>query len=481
MYKNLINFLSFSFLTILLISVSTVNAQISGNFPVSITPVIYPPYPTSIKFLNSSTSPSLVLTITNKSATAQPISMNLAVTIQGNNFIARSKSVVTGLSPITLTGGMPLRLTNVDIAPLFNFNNLTGLTLSQYQNPFPQSKITYGFILYDAITGRQISDAVSYSVIYSINYPPITQLPLDRSTVIEKGIQNILFQWQPRQSSASNGVQYVFQLVELLNNNQDPTSAFLTTKPFFTDSTFSNRYIYGADYPPLITGKVYAWRVQAKTVDNGGDLISNFENQGYSNFASFNYFATCKSVSELSVDNITKSTADISWAEMPEYSNFVLSFRKKGDVEWKNISLKAANNPSQSLSNLLPLNSYQVKVKTLCNDGSSAESIIKEFKTTNLDITATAINKVNASCGTRPPKKDKKTDLIDALKQQDIIIAGDYSILISEITGQNGIFSGKGTVDVWLGKPFKMNVAFRNIKVNTDREVIEGKINPSNN
>jgi len=455
-------------------------AQITGNFPVSVTPVIYPPYPTSIKYLSTSTTPSLVLTITNKSATAQLINVNLAVTISGKNFIAQSKSLISGLAPITLTGGTPLRLTNLDIAPLFNYNNLTGITLSQYENIFPQSKVTFGFILYDATTGRQLSDIVNYSVTYSVNYPPFTTLPENRSTIIEKGTQNVLFQWQPRQSAPPNGVQYILELIELLNNAQDPTSAFLTTKPFFKDSTFTNRYNYGPENPPLLTGKIYAWRILAKTNDNGGSLISNFENNGYSNFASFSYFAACKSPSELSADNITKSTADISWANMPDYSNFQFSYRKKGEQVWKDIMLKGINESNKSISDLLPLTTYQVKVKTLCNDGSNAESIIKEFKTSNLD-NATALKKVNANCGTRPPKKDKKTDLIATLKEQDIIMVGDYSIQITEITGQNGIFSGKGTVDVWLGKALKMTVAFRNIKINTDREVIDGKINPNNN
>ncbi len=480
MKKYFINILWVSFICLFCMIGTSSHAQITGNFPVSVTPVIYPPYPTSIRFLAGSTTPSLVLTITNKSATAQIINVNLAVTIRGNNFIAQSKSVVSGLAPITLTGGTPLRLTNLDIAPVFNFNNLNGITLSQYNNPFPQSNVTFGFILYDAITGRQLSDIVTYSVAYSVNYPPITVLPQNRSTIIERGIQNVFFQWQPRQSAPPNGVQYIFELIELLNSSQDPNSAFLTTKPFFKDSTFTNRYNYGPNNPPLLTGKIYAWRVQVKTNDNGGNLISSFENNGYSNFASFNYFAACKSPSELSADNITKSTADISWADMPDYRNFLLSYRKQGEQVWKDISLRGISEPNRSLADLQPLTTYQVKVKTLCNDGTNAESIIKEFKTSNLD-NAAVLNKINANCGTRPPKKDKKTDLIDALKQQDIIIAGDYSIQISEVIGQNGIFSGKGIVEVWLGKPFKINVSFQNIKVNKDREVIEGKINPSNN
>ena len=472
MRKHLIKY---SFIILGLLSIVNLNAQITTNFPVSVTPVIYPPYPTSIKYLAASSSPSLVLTITNKTAATSLSTVNLAVIIQGKDFTAKSKPVVTGLSPIVLTGGSPLRLTNLDISPLFDFNNLTGITLNQYEAPFPQSKVVFGFVLYDALTGRQVSDNVSYSVAYSVNYPPTTTLPENKSTVVEKGFQNILFQWQPRQSAPANGVQYTFEMIELLDQNQDPNSAFLSTKPFYTDSTFSNRLIYGADYPPLLPGKVYVWRVQAKTYDNGGFLISNFQNNGYSNNSSFKYFADCKSPTMVEADDISKSAANITWAAMPEYENFVFSYRKKGESAWKDYTVKGLSDPIYSLNALQPLTTYEVKVKTLCDDGSSAISVIKEFKTTNVEA-STSTRKINASCGTKPPAKQHKKDLLAQLKADDKIIAGDYSIQVSEATGQDGIFSGKGIVELWLGKPFKLNVVFDKVKVNKDFEVIDGKV-----
>lgn len=475
MIKYLSRYILLCFIFLLIINISFVKAQTPSNYPVSVTPVIYPPYPTSIKYLYASTAPSLVLTITNKSATPSLLTVNIAMVIQAKDFTATSKPVVAGLAPITLTGGSPVRLTNLDISALFDFNNLTGLTLSQYENAFPQSKIVFGFVLYDAVTGRQVSDNVTYSVAYSVNYPPTTFAPGNNSTVVEKGFQNILFQWQPRQSAPANSVQYTFEMVELFDATQDPNSAFLTNKPFYTDSTFSNRLIYGEDLPPLLPGKVYVWRVQAKTYDNGGSFISNFQNNGYSNNSSFKYFANCKSPTMLEVNDISKSAANVTWASMPEYENFVFSYRKKGDANWKDYPVKGLSDPLYALSALQSLTTYEVKVKTLCDDGSNAVSVIKEFKTTNTEASATT-KKINASCGTRPPAKDRKKDLLSTLKTSDKIIAGDYTIEVTDVTGQNGIFSGKGIVEVWIGKAFKMKVAFDKIKVNKDFEMIDGKV-----
>lgn len=112
------------------------------------------------------------------------------------------------------------------------------------------------------------------------------------------------------------------------------------------------------------------------------------------------------------------------------------------------------SDPLYALSALQSLTTYEVKVKTLCDDGSNAVSVIKEFKTTNTEASATT-KKINASCGTRPPAKDRKKDLLSVLKTSDKIIAGDYTIEVTDVTGQNGIFSGKGIVEVWIGKAFK--------------------------
>lgn len=455
------------------------NAQISGNYPVSINPVIYPPYPNSIKNLATGNSPSLVLTIVNKSAISNFVNFNIAVTIKSNNFIAQTKQNIIGLSPILLTGSNPLRLTNLDISPAFEFNNLTGISINQYEQQFPQSKVTFEFVLYDAITGKQISDKVPYSVVYSVSNPPTTFLPKNNSVIIEKGFQNVLFQWQPRQTAATNAVKYIFELIELLSEEQDPNSAFLTTKPIFIDSTFDTKLNYNANYPPLMPGKKYVWRIKAKTFDNGGFELGFFLNNGYSNISTFKYRVDCKSPTMLSVSEINKSDAYVTWASMPEYENFLFSYRKKGEIGWKDYKLKGLLDPQYALSGLNESTAYEVKVTTVCDDGSNAESNIKEFITTNSTAPTTtqaSIRRINASCGNIPTVKAKNKNLLQALNADENITSGDFTIQVTDANGQNGIFSGKGIIELWLSKIVKLNVLFDKITVNIDHEVIDGKI-----
>jgi hypothetical protein len=269
--------------------------------------------------------------------------------------------------------------------------------------------------------------------------------------------------------------------VELFDNKQNPQSAFLTNKPIFVDSSFQNTLLYGPDFPPLIPGKTYVWRIQAKTIDNGGFSISNFENHGYSNYASFNYYADCKTATMLDAEDITKNSASITWASLPDYTNFTVSYRKKGDKTWKDFTAKGISDYNYAISGLAQLTTYEIQVKTLCDNNKDATSSIKEFKTTNLDAPPNSTKKINASCGSRPPTKTLKKDLLNALKDKDQIKAGDFLVEVSDVTGSNGTFSGKGVAEIWIGKPFKINVAFDKIKVNKDFEVIEGQITPNKN
>ncbi|MBS4044647.1 MAG: fibronectin type III domain-containing protein [Chitinophagaceae bacterium] len=456
---------------------SKITAQITGNYPVSINPVIYPPYPTAIKFLNASTTPSLVLTITNKSATNLSIDCYLNITITAKNFTAKSRSINV-MAPITVTSGMPLRLTNVDIAQLFDFSNLTGVSLNQYESAFPAAKTTFTFVLYDAATSRQVSDNVNYTVVYSINQPPNLILPADATTQTEKTIQNIIFQWQPRQATAPNAVQYKFELVELFDNTQNPLLAFLTNPIFFTDSTFSNTYIYGPDKPALLTGKTYAWRVKAASYDNGGFQVSNFENNGYSTIFSFKYFAECKAPTMLQVKDIDKTSATVQWDALPEYANFIFHHRKKGDGNWKETTLSGVTENIFYLTNLIGVTTYEVKVSSLCSGTSKTESTIKEFKTTNVEQPNKVV-KVNATCGKKPDLPKLSTDLLASLKANDIIKVADYSIVVDNgVTGQNGIFKGTGVAEIWIGKTVKIPVSFNQIKINKKYEVTDGVIIP---
>lgn len=472
---------------------TNIHGQSNINYPVSITPVIYPPYPSSIQFINNATVPNIYLTITNKSSNASLLNVILGVSIKTNKYSAQSKSIIN-LTPITLIGNTPSRITNLDFASLYSFANLSGVTLAQYQGEFPQSTIVFSFVLYDAITKRQVSQIVDYSVTYTVNNPPITSLPINKSVQVEQGIQNLFFQWQSRQATASNGVQYIIQIAQLLTDTQDPQTAFYNTKNlFFTDSTLQTNYYYNSKNPLLLTNKTYAWRIQAKPIDNGGFTSTTFLNNGYSNVSSFIYSAPCRRPDQLQAEVIDSVSAKVSWVSFTDNQTYTVFYRKKGQISWvpQNI-LPGTKNNEFKLVRLEKGADYELQVQGACYGGVNALSDIVRFKLqTNQPVvvapktispTTKQSQSIKAVCGQIPAVKNLASEVLQSLKENEVIKAGDYSITVgSGISGAGGMFSGTGTVDIWLaGHVFKTKVRFTQVKVNKNYEVIDGSINVSN-
>ncbi|MDB5229754.1 MAG: hypothetical protein JWN76_559 [Chitinophagaceae bacterium] len=479
----------FSFIITLFGLFANVCGQNNINYPVSVTPVIYPPYPSSILFINNSTVPNIYLTITNKSSNASILNVLLNVSIKTNSFTAQSKPN-TFSTPITLVGNSPTRITNLDITSLYSFSNLTGVTLAQFQGTFPQSTIVFSFVLYDAATKRQVSQVVDYSVTYTVNNPPITSMPADKSVQVEQGIQNLLFQWQPRQATSSNGVQYIIQIAQLLSDKQDPQTAFYnSSNVFFTDSTLLTNYYYGSKNPQLLTNKTYAWRVQAKPIDNGGFTSTTFVNNGYSNVSSFSYSAPCKQPAQVQTETIDSVNAKVSWTSFTDNQTFAVLYRKQGQLNWITQNVPLTSPSGIKLVQLEKAASYELQVQGTCYAGISALSDIVKFKMPTpqavIDKTATVAaaqpQSIKAVCGQVPPAKALISEALSSLKENDVIKAGDYSIVVgSGVSGGGGMFSGSGTVDIWLaGHVFKTKVSFTQVKVNKNYEVIDGAINLS--
>ncbi len=463
-------------------------AQGNINYPIDISPVIFPPFASSIEMLSRATTPSIYLTINNKSSNAGVQNLLLGVTIQSNTFTAQTKSI-NNTFPISLVGNTPLRLSNLDFASLYNFANLSGINLTQFNSAFPQSVIKYGFVLYDAVTKLQLSSLVTFQVTFTINNPPLLNSPLNNSIIVERGVQNIFFQWQPRQATTAGSVRYKLQIIRLLDTLINPQLVFSGSPTyFFEDSTLTNTYNYNAFNPPLLSNQKYAWRVQAVPVDNGGFTATTFSNGGYSNVESFRYVAECKAPSQVTGSDISTNGASISWSSFTNGQTFAFSFKTQSSATWTDIPIPSNNiNNSFVMSKLAEGTNYNVKIKGFCFGSQSVESSVYNFKTSvtqkvqdsaKKNITTTVDANIKASCGQKPVLSSLVQNALTTLADNDIITAGDYRIVVSNVRGANGQFSGDGLVDVWLnGKVFKVNVKFQNVKINADKRLFDGTIN----
>ncbi|RZS93565.1 fibronectin type III domain-containing protein [Aquimarina brevivitae] len=440
-------------------------------FPVQVTPQNIPPNPIYLSDYSNTNvlSDRLKVQLVLNDLSVSDLQVRLKVYIQGEGINAQSNDFVVGAPPLTLEGGRPLQLGSVDLAPYFEFQNLSGITPATYANVLPEGIYNFCYEVYDEFTGMRLSEKTCASFVLFQNDPPLLSLPFNDATIEQQDIYNILFQWTPRAVNVSN-VKYEFTLVQIFDNYVDPQAAFLSSQPIFQTVVSQNSFLYDANYPPLLGGYKYAWRVRAFAAQ-GAEEIGVFKNQGNSEIWTFNYIAPCNAPSNIYEETITKTSAKINWSGDTEHLDYTLSYREK-DAE-SNWYVLHTPREYLSLNSLRPGTTYQYKVAGNCELGGYEYAPLKEFTTTEEqtgDDTVTVCNVTSDAVDL------SNETLLTRLLLNDLFFAGDFPITVVELTSNTSPFSGKGYVGIpWLDLP-KVGVQFEGIQINTDFKLVQGSV-----
>tara|TARA_R110000796_G_scaffold250788_3_gene380604 strand:- start:4390 stop:6627 length:2238 start_codon:yes stop_codon:yes gene_type:complete len=439
-----------------------------GTFPVQIIPQVIPPPPIYLSnYADASTinSPLRVQIILND-LNIQSTEVRLKAYFQGSGLTFQSNDFVTGVTPLFLEGGVPLLLTNTELAPYFKFENITGISPNAYGNAIPEGLYQFCFEVYDVATGNRLSNKSCVTTVVFKNEPPFLISPKNKTNIPETNPQNIVFQWTPRSINISN-VEYELSLVEIWDTQIDPQAAFLSSTPIFQTTTSSTTYVFGPSAPQLLSGKNYAWQIQAKA-KQGTEEIGLFKNEGYSEIFSFSYANTCDLPLNINHEVKGSTIANIFWDdfsnEIPEYT---VRYRQKGNNnEW--FFNKTTSNTT-SVWNLKAGTIYEYQIQKKCAATQSNWSITKQF-TTFIDDNEASVYE----CGITPNFSLSNTDPLQTLASGDTFTAGDFPINVVEVSGSNGRFTGKGYVTIPYLNSIRVGVQFTNILINTDKQMAEG-------
>jgi hypothetical protein len=462
--------------------------SIGQTFPVGITVQVTPPAPiylsqyADLTTLNSPVSVQVLLndlTITNRE-------VRLKCYWQGNGVSFVNNDFVIGAQPIYLSGGTPVLLTKNELAPYFEFQNLQGITPNSYAEALPEGSYNVCFEVYDQITGKKLSKKSCTTTIIFQNEPPFLNLPLNNAAIPQQNIQNIPFSWTPRHINVSN-VEYEFKLVEIWDNFTPVQNAYFNSPALYTTTTQSTTLLYGIAEPQLIPGKKYAWGVRAKALKNAEE-IGVFKNNGYSEIFAFTYEVNCSPPVAISTTNVGKTEAKIEWSGDVANFDYQVKYREKNaNSNWYTL---VTAREYINITNLKPNTAYEYSVGASCELNKYTHSILSEF------TTLAESEPTFAGCNLLPDPIDitNKNPLPQLLKN-DIVKAGDYPIVVTSVTGSNGVFSGEGYVTFpFLAKVKKLidaannstngnaekftriKVDFSNIGVNTDFKLISGAI-----
>ena len=462
----------FSYIFLFLLTTWQLIAQ---TYPVQVVPMLTPPYSSKIADYANPMANRVQLQLITTDLSVQNRSVQLYVEIKGNGLTAASAPVLSGVSPLRINGGEILRLTNAELASYFQLRNLQGITSQQYTSALPDGMYSFCFRVKDVLSGRWLSQSHCAIAYLMLNDPPILNIPTDNEQVAVTDFQNIIFSWTPRQINATN-ITYSFELREILDPTLDPRFAFEVSRRILKeDDLRMTTFVYDVSKPNLIPGRRYAWRVRA--ISTGG-LAENsvFKNDGYSEVHSFVYAVNCSKPLFLLSQQQGKNRTKLLWQGHTLHQKYHIQYRKKGvaNAQW----FEASTRNTQTLITDLEAGEYEFRVGATCETeryGINPSYVYSDIQTFKIEKTQNTTESAY-NCGIVPKITITNQKPLGSLVTNEVFTAGDFSVTILEVSGSNGVFSGKGFVKVPYLNDTKLAVEFENIKINADYQLTDGVV-----
>ena len=378
--KKLIHskYLGLLFLALLLAN----SALAQQYFPVVAKFTQLPPYPIYLSdFSNpNQTNLSIQMQMKDNQIASRPIRLKLYV--EGQGFRIESTDLVQGEPPITLALGQIYDLPNTQVANYFKQYNLK-ISPEQYSKAFSEGTFRFGVEVIDFATNRALSGIQwSTPVWIAVNEPPVWVNPANNLAQAPQQPQNINFQWAPRHKNVGD-VEYEFTITELFINEGfkgNIQNLFLSQPPYYKVRTRATTLNYNATLPPLLSGRTYAYRVQA-IAKRGFEDVGVFRNNGYTEIQHFQYGEKLKPPTNLKLTwNDDAKSLTFNWKGQPEHKTFEVEYREKGSTgEWKKLNVTPKNGllNAQNIADLEAYRSYEFKLAGIDvqNQGAAAEPI----------------------------------------------------------------------------------------------------------
>ena len=466
-----------------LLFLTTANAQV---YPVQGTAALIPPYALRLSDYTTSATDRFVLNALLADVTKAELHVRFRISIVSQNVKLETKPEYIG-SPITLQGGIPLRLTNVELAEYFDPNhlNFSGISKNDFLKTgfLPEGFYQFCFEVYEYNRGVKISNTICAPAWLILNDPPLINLPLSGSKLKPLSPQNVIFQWTPRHMGSPNAAfttEYDVKVVEVWPVNRNPNDAILTQPSIYETTTNSTTLIYGPDATQLEPGRVYAFRVQARAMA-GAEQLDLFKNNGYSETVTFIYGDACDAPINVVAEASTPTRISLQWDASPSQTGYTVQYRPsspsplergpggeaRGEAWYSSTSLI----PGLEISGLQPNTTYEYQLMSNCGSFESSYGNLAS-------ITTPDMAQKGYTCGLAPENFNlDPSQLIPVLKVGEVINAGDFDVTLTKVTGASGTFSGEGAVVVPFLNQVRGRVKFDNITVNNDKRMVKGYMN----
>jgi hypothetical protein len=479
---ELVQFISFSlrrsisFIVILLIFLVT-SIRLFAVDPVTVVVSLSPPYTPFLHEYAGFSSGRLQVTLIVNDSRIENFPARLQMIVERMNVgpIMQTHEYASA-TPILLNGLMTEVISGPDLAPYFLAinNQFTGFSQAEYMQTgrIPDGFYRIGF----RVVHSQRPDVIISNTAYTqpgwflLNDPPQLNLPLDRSTADIMDPQLVKLEWFPRHLGSLNAAfatSYRVELFPLRLPGIVPDQYALMAQPEFFDETNQTYYFLTPDKYLLEPGVEYAWRVRA-TAGNAEE-ITLFHNQGYSQVYSFTYGKACPEPVNVRAEALSGEKALITWDSDPMHSSVEVRFRLSGDPNATWHSLISFGSDQEITSLLSPSTTYEYQLRPTCLMNVGNYSQVRTFTTRNPLLE-------DFVCGVPDGVVVTNTNPLASLSSGDVIYSGKFPVTITEVSGGNGVFSGKGNMQIPFLNFIQVRMEFTSIKVNELYQVYEGEI-----
>ena len=442
----------------------------SQTFPVANNVQLLPPYSIYLQDYVSPGSEQLKLHLLLRDLNEPFHDVRLHMRIEGTAVVIENSPFIN-VTPISVEGGVPLTLTASDLAPYFNINtlNFSGISKNEFQKngKLPEGYYRFCFTVIDYQRPDVQLSANQCATVWIVqNDPPRLNMPFCESEVALTEAQSISFQWTAMHTSSPNAAQdteYKFQLYEIRPEGRNPNDVVLSSRPIYEETTSFPNLFYGPSEPALIPGMEYVWRVQAVDL-MGRDL---FKNNGFSESCTFTFGENIvlEPPSNIVASAEAQRRARISWETQTDPTGYEVAYRKaEGNYDWFTTTTE---NIEALINDLEPNTSYEAQVTSLLNNYKSDPSGTVYFTTPAPP---------EFSCGDEEViiNNENFIPLKKAFRGR-MITVGQFEMRLLKVEGQDGIFSGIGSMIVpYLSS--KITCKFTNIKINENHEMVEGEV-----
>jgi TANFOR domain-containing protein len=441
-------------------------------YPVQATVQLAPPYSLYLADYVESGTERLALNVFLGDIARPQLDVRFRLKIIGQGITIETKQSYIP-PPISIQGGVPLRLISTDLADYFNPNNLEfqGFTRRQYEQRgmLPEGVYQFCFEVLEYNRGVKISNTACAVAWMILNDPPMINLPRQDEKLKTTSPQNVLMQWTPRHTASPNSAfstEYDVTMVEVWPATRNPNDAILTSPPIYEATTTSTTIIYGPAETPLEPGRRYAFRVRARSIA-GIDQLDLFKNNGYSEVFTFVYGDACDLPTGISVASVSSTRFSLAWDGLFNHTDYRIRYRQTGTLNWYENSVSLT---SSEITSLKPNTTYEYQVAASCGFYDGQYSPVAR-------VTTAQAPETSYSCGV--PLETFNLDpanLTGSLKPGDIINAGDFDVKLIKVSGSNGVFTGDGVIEVPYFNKAKVKVSFSNITVNKELRLVNGHL-----